>query len=92
MRRNTERVVATFVGFVISSPVGFLLFHKPEAVGWGLDPWLLLGAIVSGPGILVGTALAGQNQVVKLVLAFLFCWVFYGTICYFALLLFRRKA
>jgi len=89
--KNTARAVALFVGFLIGSPVGIPLFHKPEAVGAGLDPWLLLGAIVGGPGIMVSSALAGQNRIAKLILAFLVCWLFYGTICYVVLLLFRRK-
>ena len=91
MSKNTARPVAIFVGFLVSSPVGFLLFHKPEAVGVGLDPWLLLGAIAGGPGILISSAFPGQNRIAKLILAFLVCWLFYGTICYVVLLLFRRK-
>ena len=91
MSKNTARAVAIFVGLLIGSPVGILLFHKPEAVGVGLDPWLLLGAIVGGPGILISSAFPGQNRIAKLILAFLVCWLFYGTICYLVLLLFRRK-
>jgi ABC-type transport system involved in cytochrome c biogenesis permease component len=84
--KPTAQLVAALIGFLIASPLLVLLFHKPEAVGWGIDPWLLAGAFVGSPGIAVGAAVAGHHQVVKLVVSFLVSWLFYGSICYLLLL------
>lgn len=91
MSRKTARLVAVLAGFLASSPVGFLLIHKPEPVGWGGDPWFAVAVMVGAPGAMVGSALANQHPVARLVVAFLFCWIFYGSICYLVLLPFRRK-
>ena len=91
MSKNTARAIAIVVGFVVSSPVGFLLFHKLEPAGWGLDPWLLVGAVVGAPGMVVGSAVAGKNQSAKLAIAFVVCWLFYGAICYLLVSPFRKR-
>ena len=91
MRKDTALAVAVVVGFLIGSPVLVLAFHKPEAVGWGIDPWLLAGALVGGPGVVVASGLGIQNHVARLVVSFVVCWLLYGAICYLILLPFRRR-
>ena len=93
-KKATAQLIAALIGFLIASPLLVLLFHKPQAVGWGIDPWLLVGALVGAPGVAVGAAVAGHHQVVKLVVSFLVSWLLYGSICYLLLLCFpsvRRK-